>query len=230
MADNVTITAGAGTIVSTDELTIDTIAQQVQRIKVGLGANNAYQQDLANGQATLANSLPVGIASDQSMIPTGGVTKVISATLTRPANVTAYAAGNELTDTGAAIQTLTGIATKTGGSGEIRSIGMSCSTGTPAQLEVWLFDTTSTPQTNNTAFAPADSVVDTCIGVVPLFVSFQGSTGPTGNLFYTAGPLEIPFVTVGSANLYLRVVVRAAYTPGANSDTYKFRVGAVVDP
>jgi hypothetical protein len=69
LAENVAITAGSGTTVATDEVTINSVAVQVQRVKVALGTDNNYQADLANGQATMANSLPVAIASNQSAVP-----------------------------------------------------------------------------------------------------------------------------------------------------------------
>lgn len=55
----------SGQPVSTDEITIDGVPQHLQRMKLGLGANNAYQGDLAFGAAVTASSIPVNIASDQ---------------------------------------------------------------------------------------------------------------------------------------------------------------------
>ena len=75
MPDNVVITAGAnatplgGTRVATDEVIIGGALVQCQRIKLVLGAANAYDLDLDSGQQVMANSLPVVIASDQSAVP-----------------------------------------------------------------------------------------------------------------------------------------------------------------
>lgn len=167
------------------------------------------------------------LGNTDGSIGVGGFTDVIAATLTRPANTTAYAAGDEMTDTGGAILTLTSAARRSGGTGSIYGITLSCSTNaaTKPSLECWIFDTTSTPQTDNAAFAPSDGVVDTLIDVVPLSTSYVGdATSNTGNFVMSSGPLNIPFKCVGSANLFMRIVVRNAYTAGANSDTYKFRV------
>lgn len=54
--------------VSTDELTIDSVLQHLQRMKLALGANNAYDMDLDSGQQTMTNSLPVVIASNQDFV------------------------------------------------------------------------------------------------------------------------------------------------------------------
>lgn len=68
MADTVQITAGSGITVSTDEVNIDGVLQQVQRVKIGLGANNAWDIDWDSGQQTMANSAPVVLASNQSAL------------------------------------------------------------------------------------------------------------------------------------------------------------------
>lgn len=70
MADTVTINANSPTtaVVSTDEITIDATAQHLQRMKIGIGANNAWDGDLDFGQAAGSASLPVVIANDQDFI------------------------------------------------------------------------------------------------------------------------------------------------------------------
>jgi hypothetical protein len=182
-----------------------------------------------SGTQTISGTVTVG-AGTANAANVGGITTIITSTLTRPANTTAYTAGDEITDTGGTIRTITSAATKSGGSGVIAGIGLSQSSGTPCTgLEIWIFDTTSTPQTDNAAFAPADGEVDTCIAICPLTVSYQGTTGTGGNVFYDTGQISLPFLTVGSANLYWRLVTRAAYTAGANSDTMKARFRILQD-
>lgn len=63
MADNVDITPGTGKTIATDDIG----GVQYQRVKVALGADGAAA-DLAPGQAAMASSVPVAIASDQSAI------------------------------------------------------------------------------------------------------------------------------------------------------------------
>lgn len=64
MADNVAITAGSGTTIASD----DVGGVQYQRVKLALGADGAAA-DLAPGQAAMAASVPVAIASNQSDVP-----------------------------------------------------------------------------------------------------------------------------------------------------------------
>lgn len=87
MADNVTITAGSGTTIAADEITIDGATAKVQRVKpvfgapgsgadadIGSGTGGSATQRVildssqqnANGQTTMANSSPVTFASDQT--------------------------------------------------------------------------------------------------------------------------------------------------------------------
>ena len=65
MADNVVVTAGSySATVASD----DVGGVQYQRIKLALGAADAYDMDLDSGQQTKANSMPVTIASDQGAV------------------------------------------------------------------------------------------------------------------------------------------------------------------
>lgn len=64
MADNVTL-PGTGSVVAAD----DVGGAIYQRVKLALGADGAAA-DLAPGQAAMAASVPVVIASNQSAIPT----------------------------------------------------------------------------------------------------------------------------------------------------------------
>src|SRR6266852_423933 len=88
MADNVVVTAGSGTTVAADEVVdgvLGTVKVQYVKLmdgtidgttKAGVGANGLKVSSFidpasvnANGQATMANSAPVVIASNQSNLP-----------------------------------------------------------------------------------------------------------------------------------------------------------------
>lgn len=70
MADNVNITQGAGTIIAADEVTRNAVVEKQQIIKVSLGADGAFDTLLDSGQQTMANSVPVVLASNQTNVPT----------------------------------------------------------------------------------------------------------------------------------------------------------------
>ena len=70
MADNVQITAGAGTTIRTDDIGAGV---QDQVMKIALGADGAEDLLLDSGQQTKANSLPVTIASDDKPMIQGSI-------------------------------------------------------------------------------------------------------------------------------------------------------------
>jgi len=68
MADNITL-PGNGSLVATDEITRSAILQHAQLFKIILGTENNYSGMLDFGQQVMTASLPVVIASNQSVIP-----------------------------------------------------------------------------------------------------------------------------------------------------------------
>lgn len=88
MADNVTLgvdnnaTPPDATKIATDDIG----GIQYQRMKLTLGADGAADMDLDSGQQTMANSVPVVIASDQSALPTSVATTptIFNVTMTNP--------------------------------------------------------------------------------------------------------------------------------------------------
>lgn len=99
MADNVEITAGTGTDIATD----DVAGVHYQKVKIALGADGAIDGLLDPGQAAMAASLPVVIASDQTAIPvsdagpswTSAYLHTASADATGGADVTAAPASGQ---------------------------------------------------------------------------------------------------------------------------------------
>jgi hypothetical protein len=163
-----------------------------------------------------------------------GYTTIVSSTLTRPANTTAYTAGEEMTDTGGAIRTLSNIARFTGGSGVIQGIALIFSSNWTVKptVRLWIFDTTSTPGTDNgvASFAPSDAELATAITYVDFNTAVVAeATAGSGNMVMDSGQINIPFLTVGSANLFLRYQITNAGQAGANSDTVIARVRALCD-
>ena len=63
MADNVSVTAGSGTTIATD----DVGGAQYQRVKIDVGGDGVASP-LVRGQQTKANSLPVTLASDEDTL------------------------------------------------------------------------------------------------------------------------------------------------------------------
>jgi hypothetical protein len=170
-------------------------------------------------------------ASDDPLvaaITASGVT--VTTTVTRPADTTAYAANDALSNSTSAPTTggftLTGLARASGGSGLITDI-MIVSSNDPATLlqgELWLFDAAATNINDNAAFALSDGDALLLVGVVP-FTLASSQAGSGTNSVYHATNLNIGFTCVGTADLRFLVKVKNAYTP-ANAETLTVRVKA----
>jgi hypothetical protein len=144
----------------------------------------------------------------------------VSATLTRPANVTAYAAGDAVTDTGGAGLTFSAVCPENGGQGVIRNVVLidSAAQATKGQFELWLFAGTAIPtaDVDNAVFTPTDAELLNLVGVVSLATSFVGdaTVGAGGNCIFQSGAITLPFTCGASVDdLFGLVVVRNAYTP-----------------
>lgn len=145
------------------------------------------------------------------------VTPVVtcSTDITRPADTTAYAANDALSDSTSAPTsggfTFTSAARFSGGSGIITDLSVSSSAATGAmQGEIWIFDTSVTNINDNSAFAISDSEVKTVVAKVPFT-----TIADTNNAYVQVQNLNIGFTCVGSANLRFLVKIKAAYTPAS---------------
>lgn len=177
------------------------------------GTDGDYQalQSTPKGDLRVSNYYPV----------------VVSGTLTRPANVTTYTINDELTDTSGNILTISGCARYNGGAGILDAITVinSVNAATDPTLDIYVFDTTSTPAADNAAFAPTDAVMNTVIIAKSLGTAQNGDTATTGNLIWQLSDLDVPFVCgAASTSLFVRFAVRNGYVPPANSETYTVRL------
>jgi hypothetical protein len=194
MADDVSITAGSGTTVATDEVG----GRHFQRVKATWGADGTAND------VSATNPLPT--------VGPGFVT--VSTDVTRPADTTAYAANDAWSDSTSAPTsggfTFTSAARASGGSGIITDaiITTSADAATLLQGEIWIFDTSVTNINDNSAFAVSDAEIKTCVGKIPFTLEDAGNNG-----FAHILGLNIGFTAVGSANLRFLVKVINAYTP-----------------
>lgn len=180
-----------------------------------------------------SNGLPVAsypIASEIHVGEIGGKSVVINSSFTRPSDTTTYAAGEVVGPTaGATVMTFTNCARANAGSGVITHATLvdGANVATKGSFELWLFDTTFTPDADNAVFTPTDAELLTCIGVIPMTLSYVGdaTSGINGNAVYM-GTIDrpIPFVCgASSRNLFGTIVVRNAYVP-VSAETFDVRL------
>jgi len=211
MADNVDITPGTGKTIRTDEVG----AVQIQVVKMALGADGAEDLLLDSGQQTMANSLPVVIASDQGLQKIGGISVQIDITVASSAS--AYSSGDMV---GAEV-TLTGAARINGGTGKITGIRVEDDAGQSVACELWIFDTTVTEPADNAAWSISDADAANIVAVIPVsayYASALNSVAPIPNL-------SVPFKCTGSiSNLFMCFVTRGTPTYTANAIHIRFWV------
>jgi hypothetical protein len=144
--------------------------------------------------------------------PTGGGGTVSRMNIPQTPTVStspAYTSGDAI----GGLLTFANAAAATGGSGLILSATALCKT--PALLpilELWLFNQTFTPTSDNAAFAPSDADMANCIGVIPIAAWYDD----------TANSLAVwrgahPYVLTGTS-LFGQLVVRTAVTLGSTTD------------
>jgi hypothetical protein len=161
------------------------------------------------------------LLNNEGSLPVGGFTKNVSTTLQRTNNSTTYTANTAVANaTGSATQlTFAGCARNNGYTGFITSVFMvDCQKATTlGQFELWLFDTSlSTVIGDNIAWAPVSGDLQNLVGIVPLNLSYVGSTGAggLGNVVFEAPNLNIPYKCgAASTSLFGQLVVRNAYVP-----------------
>lgn len=150
MADNVAITAGSGTTIGTDEVTIGAVSQHVQRIKLVDGTDGGT--DLIPGTAAR------GLSVDPRL-------KVVRLAVTPTVSTTpAYTAKDAV----GALMTFSNAVRASGGTCRLEAVQVVDKGQQMADLELVLFDRTLTAPTDNAIFAPTDAELATCVGVVPI--------------------------------------------------------------
>src|SRR5262245_45424593 len=134
MADNFPLTPGSGRNAATDQVTYSGDTADVQLVRV-------VQVSGSEGSKTVA---------DAGYVTSLGSFVTCTTDVTRPADTTAYAANDALSDSTSAPTsggfTFSSAARASGGSGIITDaiIGTSNDAGTLLQGEIWIFDTSVT--------------------------------------------------------------------------------------
>lgn len=150
-------------------------------------------------------------------------TVVIRDAITRPANTTAYTAGDVIAEVTTNDHLLFSEVVRKGpnhGSGMITNaiIRSSANQGTKLDAELWLFSVDMTEVADNAAFAPTDAELLTLVGVIDFPVASwkagAATAGAGGNAVCLVENIGIAFRT--TENLYGVLVARNAYTPVAS--------------
>jgi len=162
-----------------------------------------------------AGGLQVALAEDQ-VIAAGGVTVLAGASFERPADTTAYAAHDAVSDSVADPQPLVlpNVARMAGGGGIILSARLTLGAASAAGIafRVWLLTQAGTPAADNAPYPLALADEAARIGCIDFLPETEGSGSDCATAVVTG--LNLPYrAAPGSRDLYAAVVVKAAYTP-----------------
>jgi hypothetical protein len=192
----------------------------------GTGPRLDCEQQTRNSMAVLAQRV-------QTYYPAQ-----IQLSFTRPANVTAYAAGDAVANSDAAPTALSfsSIGRFAGGGGIIVGGIMisSANKATKGSFELWLFNGSAAPglDNDNAVFTPTDAELLELVGIIKFLDTnaFVGdATADTGNVVHVGTVLsspsfEMPYRCHSTIDdLWAAVVVRNAYTP-VSAETFTFRL------
>jgi hypothetical protein len=139
-----------------------------------------------------------------------------NASVTRPANTTAYTAGDVVGTEATHLLRfqVTEPKKERGTPGKITRAKVICdaSQATNPTLELWLFTRTLAAQADHAAFAVTDAEALTVIGVIQLATAFVGYA--SNNHVQQSAALDVKFeIPANSGIIYGCLVVRNAYTP-----------------
>lgn len=166
-------------------------------------------------------------ANGQLRAEMGLVPALVGTNFTRPGDTTAYAAGDQVCNSTSAptVLTFTSCARVSGGGGTIVDAFFvdESNPSVVGAFELWLFDTTFTPNNDNAAWAGSVTIARTEPIVIPFAVAYKMGTTA---VVYKLEDKPRKFKTSGSANLFGAIVARNAYTP-ANAG--RFDVGLWIE-
>ena len=171
----------------------------------------------------------------EGQLSVGGFTAVTSARFTRPADTTAYAANDVVSNSDATTELLVfrNCVREPGGSGQLVSGIMFASTdaATNPNFDLLLFDTSAVTVAADNA---ASTVTDTEVLNLVASITFDGTNAANvstagANLIIGATAIGQGFKCApGSVDLYGLVVARAAYTP-ASAENFNFKLAISQD-
>lgn len=192
MADTVQITAGSGTVIGTDEVTIGGTLQHVQRVKLVDGTDG--------GTDLLAGTAARGLNVDPRL-------KVVRLQVTPTVSTTpAYTAKDAV----GGLMTFSNAVRASGGTCRIEAVQVVDKGQQMKELDLVLFDRSITAPTDNAVFAPTDTELDKCVGVIPLGSGYYADFSTNSVAVVNALGLE---VVLNGTDLFGVLVSRSATGP-----------------
>lgn len=170
------------------------------------------------GQKTMANSFAVTLASDQTGLTVYNNQQFVQVEMTRPADTTAYAVNDTVSNSTSAptLLTFTSIGRAAGGSGLIvKARLMTDQAACVAQFRLHLFvNNTPTVPNDNSAFTLLYSNAALRIGSIDMpALNTEGSGSTAANSM--RDDLTLAFNLTDTANIYVILETKTAFTPAS---------------
>jgi hypothetical protein len=196
MADNVAITAGTGTTIATD----DSGTEHYQEVKIMAGADGTFTGDVAG--RTVDGGTGAALFTDVRP-------KAVRLSVTPTISTGIYAAKDAI----GGLMTFSNAVRASGGSGVVMAVQVTDKDQELRAMDLFLFDRSITATTDNAIFAPSDTEMTQCVGVIPIGAYADTST----NAVAYANNVGLAFVANGT-DLFGQLVARDTPTFTATSD------------
>lgn len=184
-------------------------------LPTALGAGGGLKVDGSGTALPISGTVQPGNTQNTTPWLIVPAISTVTTGITRPADTTAYAANDNLSNSTSAPTaggfTFTSACRTSGGSGLIKDAVISASAGTFYQGEIWIFDQAVTAVNDNAVFTVSDSDVLNLVGIIPFATSDQTAVN---SVSYVTN-LDIGYTCVGTANLRYLVKIMSAVTPAS---------------
>lgn len=186
------------------------------------------QITIVDGEVVVTSGAIALLPSEAHAGQVGGATEIALDSYTRPANVTQYAAGDQVADATPSVLQFE-LPRIEGGTGVIiHAICVdSVNAAVKPNLRLYLFDTLPTVAADNDPWTPSDGDMINLLGYVEFSSWEQGLAGAAGNCASFATNLQIPFDCTDGV-VYGLSVERGTYTP-ASGEVFTFKLGVLQD-
>lgn len=176
------------------------------------------------GQATMANSHPVAIASDQSAVAIKTGMGVVSQEITRPSDTAAYAANDVVGPTGgAAVGVLADLFNENGGSGYISKVKLVTNqAANTASYRIYFYNAAPTAIADNAVSSVLYADDAKIIGYVDIANTAQEGSGSDAAIGLWTGQLAAKAAAADN-DLYYVIITKSAFTP-ASAQKYTITV------
>lgn len=176
------------------------------------------------GQAAMAASHPVVIASDQSAVAVKTSQRVVSVEVTRPTNTDSYNANDVWGPDPAAVITLADLFAANGGSGYITKVELEGNQATDVlPYRIWFFNEAPSAIADGSSFTLLYADVGKRIGYVDINNMASEGSGSDASAGLWTGQLSAK-AAASSNNGYAVIVIKAAQTTPPSGKRFTLKV------